>query len=61
MNGPFFSHEGLKPERHSRQQNANSYVVKFEEGTDEKGVKSSQCEKRLGNCQLFNRHHDLDE
>ena len=48
-------------ERHSRQRNINNYVVKSEDGTDEKDVKTSQGEKKLENCQLCNRHHNLDE
>ena len=62
---PLFSLEALgefntKPKQHSRQWSTNSYVVKSEGGTDEKGV-GTQVEKRLENCQLCNRHHDLDE
>ena len=65
MNEPLFSLEALgefntKTKRHSRQWNTNSYVVKSKDGTDEKGV-GTQVEKKLENCQLCNRHHDLDE
>ena len=65
MNDPLFSREALgkfntKPELHSRQQNTNSYVVKSEDGTCEKDMRT-HVEKKLENCQLCNRRHDLDE
>ena len=50
----------ISPWWHSRQQNTNRYVVKSEDGTYEEGMKTSQGEKKLENCQLYNKH-DLDE
>ena len=40
--------------------NTSSYVVKSEDGADDKGVRTSQGEKKLKNCQLCNRHYDLN-
>ena len=56
-NDPLFSREALrefntKPEPHSRQRNTNSYVVKSEDGTDEKGVRTFQGEQNMECCQL---------
>ena len=66
INDPLFFSEALgkfntRPERHSRQQNTNSFVVKSEDGADEKDVRTFQGEKKLENWQLCNRHNDLDE
>ena len=66
IKNPLFFCEALgkfntRPERHSRQQNTNSFVVKSEDGADEKDVRTFQGEKKLENWQLCNRHNDLDE
>ena len=65
MNNALFSLEALgefktKPEQHLRKRNTNSYVVKSEDQTDEKSVRT-QDEIKLENCQLCSRHYDLDE
>ena len=65
MNKALFSLEALrefktKLEQHLRQRNTNSYVVKSEDQTDEKSVRT-QDEIKLENCQLCNRYYDLDE
>ena len=66
MNDPLFAREALgefntKPERHLRQRNTNSYVVKPEDEADEQGVRTQDKKKKLEYCQLCNRHHGLDE
>ena len=56
----FFRYSEIINEQHLRQRNTNSYVVKSEDQTDEKSVRTQEGIK-LENCQLCNKYYDLDE